>query len=71
MYDREGYYHNHRYCPQCGSDELCETTMATPVRWYDDGSLPWRDDNLAICRCGWRGRVDDLVATPPQISDAR
>lgn len=55
-FDSEGYYRDHKYCPQCGETDVCRTTagMGFP--------FPGKDTNDARCQCGWRGEVHDLVA---------
>ena len=50
--ERDEYYRQHKACPKCGNTNLETTTM---------GSGPPNDRNHAICICGWRGRVHDLL----------
>lgn len=50
------YYRQHAVCPMCGTTDQEVTTMGPlPV----NGTL--KDMNHARCRCGWVGRVDDMV----------
>lgn len=50
------YYLDHQRCPNCGSEDLCQTCVGYPVPECHDG-------NLVDCLdCKWDGRVYDLVS---------
>lgn len=51
-------YHNiHRCCPTCGSQDV-ETTCKGVI--FTDLQTAV-DNNRAVCACGWRGIVHELV----------
>lgn len=47
------YYHNHRYCPNCGSEEYTKTLCA--ITYYPDII----DNNECYCSCGFKHTVHD------------
>jgi hypothetical protein len=49
--NRDAYYLKHKCCPKCGSTHL----LTTLVGYIGD------DRNSAVCDCGWKGIVHDLV----------
>lgn len=50
----------HNVCPTCGSGDV----LTTCVGYTEPPNM-----NRATCRCGWKGRVDDLVAkTSPEVT---
>lgn len=51
------YYPQHCCCPSCGSNNI-ETTC---VGYKFNDIETAKDCNRAICGCGWRGIVHDLV----------
>lgn len=46
------YQAKHAACPQCGSTDIEQTCMG----FFGD-----EDHNRAVCVCGWRGIVHDMV----------
>ena len=56
------YYLMHSFCPSCGKDDVERTCVG---QWFRD-SETFKDENKAMCSCGWVGIVHDLVhAFPP------
>ena len=55
------YYLTHSLCPICGKDDVVQTCVG---RWFRD-SETFKDENKAMCSCGWVGIVDDLVHAFP------
>jgi len=51
------YRLDHRYCPKCRSGSIGETIAGKIVL---DLSIT-KDENEAVCVCGWKGIVHDLV----------
>lgn len=49
---RAAYYKKHVACPVCGGTEIRQTYV---------GYVVPPDKNSAICSCGWKGIVDELV----------
>jgi hypothetical protein len=58
----QAYYQKHCICPDCGcpSEEMSQTTMG--VIFGMNGET--EDDNFCECKCGWKGRVWELVENP-------
>ena len=56
---RELYYYKHIACPNCGSIHTHSTYMG--YIFDRDNPESFKDENLATCKCGWRGKVHDLV----------
>lgn len=50
------YNSEHSFCPNCGSDNIEQTCVG--YIFYDIETF--KDENRAICSCGWRGIVHDL-----------
>lgn len=55
-YYNKQYYNKHRFCPQCGNEEVSRTCVGS-LRV----SIVSPDTNKATCKCGWVGIVHDLV----------
>lgn len=56
----DNYHEAHKYCPICGSDEICKGFACYIV----DESHPenFKNGNPAKCQhCGWSGTVHDLI----------
>lgn len=56
---REVYYYKHILCPACANLHTSQTYAG--CTFDRDHPDEFRDMNLATCKCGWRGRVHDLV----------
>lgn len=58
----ETYHKQHQCCPKCGGQSITRThggyIGAPPI-----------DCNNAVCDCGWRGIVHDLVPAPAETSE--
>ena len=62
----KAYYYLHRYCPNCGNDEL-ETTC---IGIIFNSLATAKDTNRAYCyKCGWSGIVHDLTFYMPKRGD--
>ena len=51
------YYSMHSLCPSCGKDDVERRCIG---QWFRD-SETFKDENKAMCSCGWVGIVHDLV----------
>ncbi len=60
---QEAYYQAHVACPKCGYDRNAQTYVGHVFI----AGKPFKDDNEARCRCGWRGTVDELEPLPPVV----
>jgi len=56
----ENYCKQHKCCPRCGGQSITRTLSGNI-------SEPLADRNSAVCDCGWKGIVHDLV---PEKRDA-
>ena len=55
---KKEYYESHKACPDCDNTILQVSLVGT----VDDGEHDFMDRfNTAKCKCGWRGKVDDLI----------
>lgn len=50
------YYSMHSLCPNCGQDGVERTCVGY---WFYDIKT-FKDENRAMCSCGWRGIVHEL-----------
>jgi len=57
----ETYYKQHLCCPRCGGRSITRNTLSST------GEL--LDRNNAVCDCGWKGIVHDLVPAPAETSE--
>ena len=51
----------HKYCPQCGLDDVWRTCMGFIMIDFESH----KDSNYANCKCGWSGRVYEMVGKKP------
>jgi hypothetical protein len=51
------YYLMHCRCPSCGSNNIASTCVGYAFNDIETA----KDENRAMCGCGWRGIVHDLV----------
>lgn len=58
----EKYYKQHQCCPRCGGQSITRTLSGNI-------SEPLADRNSAVCDCGWKGIVHDLVPAPAETSE--
>lgn len=58
----QDYQKLHSKCPDCKSDNIEQTTMAIFGSINnEEGYWIEKNQNIAICLCGWTGIVHDLV----------
>jgi hypothetical protein len=53
--ERISYYLMHSLCPNCGKDDVERTCVG-----YIFYGTEFKDENRAMCSCGWRGIVHEL-----------
>jgi len=52
------YYKNHKACPDCDNTTL----QVSPVCVIEKKGVDFVDThNTVKCKCGWRGKVDELI----------
>ncbi len=56
--ERKVWNDNHSRCPNCKNDKLIHT-LAGPIHIVGEGYVD--NINNAECKCGWHGKVSELI----------
>lgn len=65
-------------CPKCRSDESIDIAATVWVRLGPygtdadesaNGDKEWDNDSLAVCNCGYAGRVKDFSIEPEDVEE--